>query len=62
MVFFLKRPKQQWNWMSINVFYEDNSIGRTFAVKPDTRQKVYTYTVLTSDAGDGDLLNNKKEK
>lgn len=33
--------------MSINGFYEDNSIGRTFAVKPDIRQKV-----LTSDAGD----------
>lgn len=35
-------------------FYEDNSIGRTFAAKPDIRQKV-----LTSDAGDGNLLDNK---
>lgn len=34
-------------------FYEDNSIGRTFAAKPDIRQKV-----LTSDAGDGNLLDN----
>lgn len=35
-------------------FYEDNSIGRTFAAKPDIQQKV-----LTSDAGDGNLLDNK---
>lgn len=35
-------------------FYEDNSIGRTFAAKPDIQQKV-----LTSYAGDGNLLDNK---
>lgn len=35
-------------------FYEDNSGGRTFAAKPDIQQKV-----LTSDAGNGNLLDNK---
>lgn len=44
--------------MSINGFYEDNSIGRTFAAKPDIQQKV-----LTSDAGDdGNLYWTTKQE
>jgi len=38
-------------------FYEDNSIGRTFAAKPDIQQKV-----LTSDAGEEHLLDNKTKR
>jgi len=38
-------------------FYEDNSIGRTFAGKPDTQQKV-----LTSDAGETSIYWTTKRK